>query len=547
MALLKRASNFYHTVKPLRWEQIVYRLKYRLLPLKALQPIPFMKGRTWCWHGPEVLLPSMVGPSKVCFLNLPSEISNHDCWNNSQFEKLWLYNLHYFDDLNAQENEKRTAWQYDLIKRWINENPPVNGNGWEPYPLSLRLVNCVKWYNRTVQTDNEILTSIAVQAQALSKQLEYHILGNHLFANAKALAFVGAFLQGKEAEGWLDLALRILGREIPEQFLADGGHFELSPMYHCILLWDLLELIQLANLANIPALSDAAVSWREVATAALNWLTAMIHPDGEVSFFNDSAIGIAAKPSDIFAFATSLGINWQNNIDRPLFTLQDSGYSRLKQGEHTVLFDHAAVGPDYLPGHAHADTLSLEWSVGTQRVLVNSGTSIYGVSGERLRQRQTAAHNTVVVDSEDSSEVWSGFRVARRAYAKLLSSAASINETSQISASHNGYKRLAGKVEHKRSVCLSSCELIITDELFGDWHQAEAMFHMHPDVAVVQDADTVIITLPSGVRYAVISESLLRVETSTWHPHFGVSIENFKLVVPIKNSTLSVAFRLIQE
>ena len=80
-----------------------------------------------------------------------------------------------------------------------------------------------------------------------------------------------------------------------------------------------------------------------------------------------------------------------------------------------ALLDVAPVGPDYLPGHAHADTLSFELSLFGQRVLVNSGTSQYEAGPERSRQRGTAAHNTVIVDGHDSSEVWAGFRVARRA------------------------------------------------------------------------------------------------------------------------------------
>ena len=77
--------------------------------------------------------------------------------------------------------------------------------------------------------------------------------------------------------------------------------------------------------------------------------------------------------------------------------------------------DVGEIGPDYRPGHAHADTLCFELSVFGQRLVVNSGTSEYGLGAERLRQRGTAAHSTVQIDGADSSEVWSGFRVARRA------------------------------------------------------------------------------------------------------------------------------------
>ena len=81
-----------------------------------------------------------------------------------------------------------------------------------------------------------------------------------------------------------------------------------------------------------------------------------------------------------------------------------------------MLIDVAKIGPDYLPGHAHADTLSFELSLYGKRLLVNSGISRYGTSLIRQFERSTEAHNTVAIDNKNSSEVWSGFRVARRAY-----------------------------------------------------------------------------------------------------------------------------------
>ena len=89
---------------------------------------------------------------------------------------------------------------------------------------------------------------------------------------------------------------------------------------------------------------------------------------------------------------------------------------RICKGEAVLLIDVAPIGPDYLPGHAHADTLSYELSLYGKRVLVNSGTSRYGSGPKRDWERSTAAHNTVEVDGQSSSETWSGFRVARRAY-----------------------------------------------------------------------------------------------------------------------------------
>jgi len=135
-----------------------------------------------------------------------------------------------------------------------------------------------------------------------------------------------------------------------------------------------------------------------------------------ISFFNDAALGIAANFAALAAYSERLRI-----VPSVMATkgrcvhLADSGYVRLQQGNAAALLDVARIGPDYLPGHAHADTLSFELSLFGQRVVVNSGTSQYGLGAERLRQRGTAAHSTVEVDGSDSSEVWGGFRVARRA------------------------------------------------------------------------------------------------------------------------------------
>lgn len=546
MQFLDKYQRLYHTVKPLRFEQIAYRIYYKFFKLRKVSPnLQASSSASFSWKGPEVAAPTFLGGNKVKFLNLSSTIGSDHDWNNPEYEKLWLYNLHYFDDLNAQDNLLRTETQLQLVKRWITENADFSGNGWEPYPLSLRLVNWVKWYRRAGIDDITIIISIAQQAAALSRQMEYHILGNHLFANAKALVFVGCFLDGDDSKRFLHTGLKVLEKEIPEQFLPDGGHFELSPMYHCILLWDLLDLINLALITKREELLTLLPHWRNVALRALSWLNVMQHPDGEVSFFNDSTFGISATPAQLFNYAESLNLQLDSPSSAGLVTLEASGYSRVSMPEHTLLFDHAAVGPDYLPGHAHADTLSLEWSVGMQRVLVNSGTSIYGVSEERLRQRQTAAHNTVEVDNADSSEVWSGFRVARRAYSKLIKANNENNKVTLV-ASHDGYNRLKGNVTHIRKVLAEYMAVTISDRLDGEFTNATAHWHLHPQIKVEQSSEFQIeLTLCDGKRVIVKSDATLFVMPSSWHPSFGETKRSNKIVAHFRTAKVNTTFSII--
>jgi len=230
---LKQLAKLFHTLKYLKFRQVYYRF-YNKVKKPAVTVFNLDARNQWRWDGPSLNSQSILSANRVVFLNKQATVEAGIDWNSSEYSKLWLYNLHYFDDLSACHYQSRELLHYQFIDRWIEENPPCIGNGWEPYPLSLRLVNWVKWFSKKDTVDAKYLSSIAQQSQALMQQIEYHILGNHLFANAKALTFVGAFLTGQQADKCLQKGLELLDHELQEQFLTDGAHFELSPMYHCI-------------------------------------------------------------------------------------------------------------------------------------------------------------------------------------------------------------------------------------------------------------------------------------------------------------------------
>ncbi|MBO2628093.1 alginate lyase family protein [Shewanella algae] len=541
--MINKILKYWYTVRFLKFKQVYFRVYYRFRRPKFIESgQPSSSG--WKWSGPLLNPQSLFSITDVNFLNQTGTIKSPADWNCASKPKLWLYNLHYFDDLSSQNGVERYSLHNGFIQKWIMENPPCSGNGWEPYPISLRLVNWVKWCSVQSQVSPKYLKSMLEQANVLTQRLEYHILGNHLFANAKALTFVGAYLQGENSEQLLRQGVKLLNEELDEQFLADGAHFELSPMYHEILLWDLLELIGLAMTSKRPELTDCLPKWTGIAERALGWLSSMIHEDGEVSFFNDAAIGIAMQPQQIFSYAKKLGLNYES-IGQQLITNRNSGYSRISFDNYTIIFDHANVGPDYLPGHAHADTLSLELSIGPQRVFVNSGTSLYGISPERIRQRKTSAHNTVSVYGLDSSQVWSGFRVAKRAYAQL-EQAISEEQKVKLIASHNGYMQQKPKVKHTRELECTNDSLIINDLLSKP---APACFHLHfhPDVDVIKLSEKELKILKGDeVLCLLCSSEKLNVKDSTWHPEFGKSIANKKIEIEFANGHLRTEIKQIK-
>jgi len=516
---MTRIGTLWRTARHLRATQIIGRVKFRLWrPGIDSAPAPGLRRCKAAWTKSPERAASVTAPWVLKLLNDERDL-NAVGWDDPSLAKLWRYNLHYFDDLNAAQNECRTPFHHQLIQRWIAENPPVAGSGWEPYPTSLRIVNWIKWFLRETPRE-EYLNSLAVQVRWLEGRLEFHLLGNHLFANAKALMFAGLFFEGKESQRWLDRGTQIVEHELQEQILPDGGQFERTPMYQALALEDLLDLVNVCEVfVASPKYQALCADWRRVGRRMLRWLRCMTHPDGAYSHFNDCAQGLAPTMHELERYAHELGVT-SPPLEREAVTrLQESGYVRMSRGACTILFDAAEVGPDYLPGHAHADTLSLELSLGKRRILVNGGTSCYGLGEQRMFERGTPAHNTVTVDSRNSSEVWSGFRVGRRARPFGYMQAGW-----RVCCSHDGYRFLAGRPDHQRCIELLDRELLVADRISAAELSAIARYNLMPGLRwrllgseawEIVDADLVIATV-------AVERGRGSIRPAAYSPEFGV-------------------------
>jgi uncharacterized heparinase superfamily protein len=521
---LSELGLYFHTIRHLRPIQIGARLWRRVhQPPADLRPAPRGRPLAAAYAVPIPAAQTLIAPDTFRFLNIERRCASEADWLPAGAAKLWIYHLHYFDDLNARDSPSRASWHRQLLERWVRENPPGHGDGWEPYPLSRRMVNWVKWTVRGNALPPSCHASLAVQARWLSDRLEYQILGNHLLTNAKALAHAGLYFESPEAERWYRRGIGIIDRQLREQVLADGGHFELSTMYHALVLEDLLDLINLLRAYG----RQPGDEWYAAVARMRRWLLEMSHPDGDIAFFNDAAFGVAAVPAQLEAYASRLALGPPPQVASPLAVLGDSGYVRVTAGPAFLICDCAAVGPRYLPGHAHADTLSFELSLAGQRVFVNSGVSEYGDRPERLRQRGTAAHNTVIVDGQDSSEIWGAFRVARRAHPRLRQ--ATVADTAIVEACHDGYARLPGRNQHLRRWTLDRHSLRIEDRITGDFRHAEARFHLHPSIDARSTAQQEVILQSAGRPLATVAfdgAATVQIGRGTWHPRFGVIEEN---------------------
>lgn len=542
LTAVTHAGTLLRTVAHLRPRQIAGRVWHRLYrPRPRLDAAPPVSPVRGVWLAPARRAPSMVAPEAFRFLNDTRSLAEHG-WDDPGLARLWRYNLHYFDDLNAAAANERVEWHRALIARWIAQNPPGRGTGWEPYPTSLRIVNWIKWLLAGNPPVAGMLDSLAAQARWLARRIEWHLLGNHLFVNAKALVFAGTFFWGDEARRWRERGAGILLRELPEQVLADGGHFERSPMYHALALEDALDLLNLLRTYGDNGTAPLARALHERVPAMLHWLRCMSHPDGGIAFFNDAAEGIAPVSAELEAYASRLGFSAPYPPSEGVTHLAASGYVRVARGHAVAILDCAPIGPDYLPGHAHADTLSFELSLKGRRLVVNGGTSCYGTSAQRVRERGTAWHSTVQVAGCDSSEVWSGFRVGRRARPGPVTI-----ENFRVEGSHDGYRFLTGSPRHYRRWSMEEGELRVEDWLTDARHMAVARFHLAPGVDARPQDDAkrrwVIEYQGNPLAQCEVGVGGAYVERSEYAPQFGERIPIRTLAVQLDAGRASVHWR----
>ena len=459
------------------------------------------------------------------FLNISHSFSDKINWNFSQFGKLWTYNLNYFDFLNQENITKEIGLRFiqDFIK-----NDALLKDGKEAYPISLRGINWVKFLSNNQVKDELINNTLYFHYCILFKNLEYHLLGNHLLENAFSLLFGAYYFQDEKL---YNKSKNLLISELNEQVLKDGAHFELSPMYHQIILARLLDVIQLIKL-NSEWKKDDLLSFLEAkASLMISWLHNITYKNGNTPMVNDATFNVAPNSRQIFSNAIRLGIDSQN------IPLSDSGYRKIKYSNYELLIDIGNIGPSYQPGHAHSDTFNFELIKEDNAVIVDTGISTYEKNAIRQHERATSSHNTVRIGSKDQSQVWDGFRVAKRAKVTYL-----IEKPNLIEASHDGY--LMDGYKHTRSFLWGEKYLILEDKISRSTNnKAKAYFHLHSSVTKpLVDGNNVILEY-SGVSIEFQKASNISIEEYQLSAGFNKTYSAYKIVV-IFDQILKTKFSL---
>ncbi|HEX3083080.1 MAG TPA: alginate lyase family protein [Pyrinomonadaceae bacterium] len=520
-----------------RWWRLTARQSPQSAPAKLLSYQPLYSGLdnlndkgAWTDEiGAAINRAREAAAHKFCFLHTDVSFGDEIRWHDPELSQLWRYHLHYFDyvrDLLIWAASGEADVAYPVFRRfalsWIHANRTLSGDGWHPYTISLRVVNwlhALSFFSKQLAVDEVtadlILSSLYGQVQVLYSNLEFDVRGNHLMENLRALIWAGVAFEGPEPQSWFEQGMRLLEAEVAEQILGDGGHFERAPGYHLVVFKDLLEIALLLkrNTNDVSSWLDAAVR------RMTDYLWKILPPNGDIPLLKDSTWGQespaqelltasavffdepAYKHSDRFGLYNLLlfGVqgfkkfmSWPiDNSPRGSVALSASGHYVIRHqenGDHMIL-DAGKTCPDYLPAHAHADSLTYELTIGGQRIMVDSGVYEYQSGPWRDYFRSTRAHNTVEVAAENQSEMWGSFRVGQRARPGPVVWQVG-DDYVAVQGEHDGYRRLSIPVIHQRTVIYGAERFwLVVDQLWGNGRTtANDYVHLHPHLSF-EDTD----------------------------------------------------------
>ncbi len=443
---MKNLGRLWRTVRHLTGQQIMFQIWHRLRGPARLR-FAIETPEAYFLDVPDADKPVSWQPGQFTFLNLTVHFPSAIDWNYTRHGKLWTYNLNYFDFLNQPDMPVDQG--LILIRDFIHQSADVR-DGLESYPTSVRIINWVQFVSRHQIRDEAINRHLLAQVRLLRHRLEYHLAGNHLLENGFAILTGALYFRYIP---WIQKASTLLHRELNEQVLSDGGHYERSPIYHQLLLNRLLDAVLMLQSSTICD-TELCRLLTQKGVSMLDWLDAITFRNGEVPMVNDAAPNIAPNTGLLQKKASQLV---PEKARQPV-PLNASGFRMFRQKRYELVTCVGSVGPAHQPGHAHADTLSFVLNVDNLPILVDNGTSTYQKGSRRDWERSTAAHNTVTVADTNSSDMWASFRVGRRARVTLLTDTAT-----KLTARHDGYRKRG--IIHERNWSIGATAISITDQL----------------------------------------------------------------------------------
>lgn len=393
-------------------------------------------------------------------------------------------------DLRALGSDAARLRARALVSDWITA-PPTDSIAFRPDVIGARITAWLGHYDFFAATADDafrqrLMSRLVSDARALSAALPAEEIDARALTALKGL--VAAAVALREHPGFLTRALRFLPQEIARQILPDGCHAERSPAAQLSALQDLTEIRALLQTSQTQAPPVLGQAIERMALA----LRLMRHGDGALCLFNGSK---EETPNLVDLVLTQAGRGGRGPA-----ALVDGGFHRMQAGRSVLIVDCGVPAPSGLDRLAHAGTLSMELSVGRDRLIVNCGTFPAGPPQWHDAARSTAAHSTLVIGDTNSSEL-KGEGLGRRPTMVEVNRQEAAG-AHWLDVSHDGWKKTFNAVHRRRLYMAESGEDVRGEDLIEspEPQPFTLRFHLHPDVqaSLQQDGGAVLMRLRSG-------------------------------------------------
>ncbi len=426
---------------------------------------------------------------RLTFLNRSIHFGDEINWEHEELEEyplLWRLKLQSFEFLEwavlGFNNPIRIRNVHTQFQRWLlswTANNPIGDSqylrrSWIPHSVSLRILNWSRyaaWCEQAdLPVDDRLYRQIYKNALFLDNHIEFEIGGNHLIENAIALVMAGVLFE-EHNTGWIKTGMEVLDYASETQFLADGGHFERSPMYHLMVLRRYATAFQLLTGSGY-----STARLKTTAEQALGFLSAISEPAGEIPLLNDSVYGEQISASACMAYSKSCGLYREKvSLNHPA----GSGYRKLTTENSTLLVNVGDVGPPHLPAHSHNDHLSVLLWIDGNPILTDTGVYDYAPTPRRQYSRSVSAHNTVQYRDVEPIPVGGSFLMGNRTEIKIL------EDNTEIQAQYSRKTLINSVYTHQREIEGIQGGWLISDTIRDTNNGVFTVrYHFHPSIMI---------------------------------------------------------------
>lgn len=367
----------------------------------------------------------------------------------------------------------------------------------------------------------------------------FNVSPNWGLMESNGLAHMGIlFPEFKEARDWQCEAMSRFEEQIRMQLCDEGMQVERASGYHLVCTFCFMQILDLA-LRNNVRVSD---TYKKNAERMIDFVVNIMKPHGVYPMLKD------ADESDVFGERASYGL-WEdiNNLNmledhndlrwvlkagarlfnRPDMlwiathgkqgkkpavgstAMPDSGFCVMRTGwEDEDLYSIFTCGElgvmDQSCVHGNADALSVDVSGHGETLLIDPGRYIYE-GPWRVWFKSTAAHNSVTVDGQDSSQLADEWMFKTKAKSRLHAWSTT-DRFDYVEGSHDGFERLEDPVTHGRKMVFVKDKFwLVIDELAAEGrHRYDQYWHFGPEAEVTESADlSVTAGYPNGAGIIV--------------------------------------------